>query len=82
MSLPFFFRFQSSNAKKASPHRKSRPGDLAVGQDAHVMAGLYGYGYSSPDNELGHRLVCKLSEEEMGRRQGLHEHNAIGTVGS
>ena len=43
-----------------------------------LTAGLYGSGRSSPDDvEMGHRLVCKLSDEETGRRQGMHEPNAI-----
>ena len=42
------------------------------------MMGLYGSGHSSPDDvELGRRLVCKLSEDEKGRRQVMHEPNAI-----
>ena len=45
------------------------------------MAGLYGSGLSSPDNdELGRRSVCELSEEDTGRRQGMHEANAIWAV--
>jgi hypothetical protein len=44
------------------------------------MAGLYGSGRSSPDDELGRRLVCKLSGKERGRRQGMHEPNAIWAV--
>jgi hypothetical protein len=45
-----------------------------------LMAGLYGSGRSSPDVEMGRRLSCKLSEEETGRRQGMHEPNAIWAV--
>jgi hypothetical protein len=45
------------------------------------MAGLYGSGCPSPDDdELGRRLVCKLSDEETGRRQGMYEANAIWAV--
>lgn len=46
-----------------------------------LMAGLNGSGRSSPDDdELGRRLVCKLPDEETGRRQGMHEPNAICAV--
>jgi len=45
------------------------------------MAGLWGYCCSSPDDdELGRRVLCKLPEEEKGRRQGMHEPNAIWAV--
>jgi hypothetical protein len=46
------------------------------------MAGLYGSGRSrsSPDDKVGRRLLCKLSEGETGRRQGMHEPNAIWAV--
>ena len=43
-----------------------------------LMVGLYGCGRSSPDDdELGCQVVCRLSEDETGRRQGMHEPNAI-----
>ena len=43
-----------------------------------LMTGLYGTGCSSPDDvELGRRLMCKLSDEEMEQRKGMHEPNAI-----
>ena len=39
---------------------------------------MYGPGSSSlEDVELGRRLLCKLSEDEKGRRQVMHEPNAI-----
>ena len=42
------------------------------------MAGLYGSGRSSPDDdELGLRLMRELSEEDTGRRRGMHVPNAI-----
>ena len=42
------------------------------------MAELYGSGSSSPDDvELRRRLVCKLSEDETGWRQVMHQPNAI-----
>ena len=45
------------------------------------MAGLYGSGRTFPDNdELGRRLMCQLSEEDTGRRQGIHEPNATWAV--
>ena len=45
------------------------------------MAGLYGSGRSSPDDdELGLRLMRELSEEDTGRRQGMHVPNAIWAV--
>ena len=46
-----------------------------------MTAGLYGSGRTFPDNdELGRRLMCQLSEEDTGRRQGIHEPNAIWAV--
>ena len=81
-SLPFFLLL-GSNAKKGSPrahYPKSPLGDLAARQDVRgmrLMMRLYGSGRSSPDDdELGRRLVCKLSDKETGRRQGMHEPNA------
>jgi len=47
------------------------------------MAGLYGSGRSSPDDdELGRRFVvlCRLSEDGTGQRQGMHKPSAILAV--
>jgi hypothetical protein len=45
------------------------------------MARLYSSGHSSPDDdELGRRLVCKLLDEETGRRQDMYEANVIWAV--
>ena len=44
-----------------------------------LTEGLYCSGRSSPDDELGPRLVCK-SEEETGRRQDMREAIAIRAV--
>ena len=65
-----------SNAIPRAHYPKSPLGDLAAREGD---GGAEGFGCLF-DDELGRRWLCKLPEEEMGQRQGVHGPDTICDV--
>lgn len=77
--LPGFECKERVSARSLSDESAKRPcSSSGRARGIRLTAGLYSSGCSA--DIVGRFVFCKLSEDETGRRQGMHEPSAILTV--